>query len=89
MKNRKPKYERRPYRIGGFERKLHDPWGNKRGNRGGIVQFQYQVAQTELDSYFGDTSINSALWYFDKPRLLEHNFGRFVRTNRRIEKLRR
>jgi len=75
--------------INPCERKVHDPWGHKNGNRfGSIIRWQYQVAQSELE-YFSKTSVNHGLYKFDKPRLLEHNFGRFVRTNRRVEKLRR
>lgn len=41
------------------ERRFHDPWGNKNGNRyGSIIRWQYQVAQSEIESYFGETSIN-------------------------------
>ena len=76
--------------INSKERRLHDPWGNKNGNRfGRIINLQYLVAQVELDSYFAGASVNKELWHIDKLRLLEHNFGRFVRTNRRVEKLRR
>lgn len=80
---------RRPYRVNPYERKFHDPWGNQRGNHNGIINYQYQVCQAELNSYYEDGSLNKCLWFLDKSRLMEHNHGRFTRTNSRIEKLRR
>lgn len=86
----KPHRTRSFMSINRAERRFHDPWGNKNGNKfGRIINLQYLVAQVEIDSYFSGASVNRALWNLDKPRMLEHNFGRFVRTNRRVEKLRR
>jgi hypothetical protein len=78
-----------PYRINPHERAVHDPWGNKRGNHGGIINREYVTAQAEIISYYGSGSLNKGLWAFDKPRLIEHNFSRFIRTNSRVAKLRR
>lgn len=80
---------RRPYRVNPYERAFHDPWGNRRGNKGGIINYQYQVCQAEIMSYYETGSLNKDLWYWDKSRMLEHNHGRFTRTNSRVEKLRR
>jgi len=80
---------RKPYRINPYERAVHDPWGNKRGNHNGIINYQFQVCRAELMSYYETGSLNKDIWYADKSKVIEYNHGRFTRTNSRVEKLRK
>ena len=75
--------------IGKHERHAHDPWGRKRGYQGSIITHQDQVAKIETEGYYSKNSINTNVYKIDKFKILEHNHGRYIRTNNRIEKLRK
>lgn len=68
--------------------RFHDPWGNSRGNHGSVINHQYLVG-IKMTHYGENDKIAGATYVFDKVKLIERKYDRYVLGPYSLEKLRR
>lgn len=68
-------------KINRRSKRFHDPWGNRRGNDGSPVRYQWLV---------GDKShVNGSAYYADRIDAYEATGARYVLGETSIEKIRK